>query len=363
MKYSIRFKYIKNEKGIAFVMLAIIMFFLIFCVGLAIDTSHVFVVKKQLQNAADSGALAGAGVLYPDSSATLLSQLSPNWSLAASTAPTFVKQNRASGSNLTDADILSVKTGYWNLSQNPPGMQPSTTVPKYKCSTSGLACTPSTATTSCSASEACLQQDVPAVQVTVQKSGVLSYFAKAVGWHAFSPSATAVAARGNPLSAQLSFPFAVSKCMADYYSLHPSPATIQIPGVNPQDPSCNTGNWTSLTMGGGGDSVVQGLLSGSTPPQSISFGDNIQIQSGTKANLYGLVDPYIGQTVLIPVVADPTKSSTPVTGFFEFIVTGVTKNGSHSYISGQFVPYQGDPTPSGLGGAQSNTVTPPMLIK
>ena len=34
--------------------------------ALAIDVNHLYVVKNELQNAADSGALAGAVALYAD---------------------------------------------------------------------------------------------------------------------------------------------------------------------------------------------------------------------------------------------------------------------------------------------------------
>jgi hypothetical protein len=368
MKVSNTFKALKNENGVAIVILALTMLVLLLSAGLAIDAGYAYFVKKQLQNAADSGALAGAGLLYPNSSTTPLSQLTPDWTSAGSIAPTFIKQNKAAGSYLTDADIVSVNTGYWNLNHIPPDIQPSSTAPKFKCSKSGSICTPSTATSVCGSNEVCLQQDVPAVQVTVQRSGLPTYFTKILGWETFSPSATAVAARGYPLSAKLSFPFAVSQCMADYYSAHPSPEIIQIPGTYSHVANCNTGNWTPFTLDGNSDSLIKRLLNGTTPSQGVSIGDNIHIQPGTETNLYGEVEKaYIGQTVLVPAVASPLTSDkqfdAPITGFFEFKITAVNKNGSHSYISGQFIPYQGDPEASRLGGAQGNTVTPPMLIK
>ncbi len=55
-----------NQRGAILAMVAI--FFVIFVglLALAIDVNHLYVVRNELQNAADSGALAGAQALYAD---------------------------------------------------------------------------------------------------------------------------------------------------------------------------------------------------------------------------------------------------------------------------------------------------------
>jgi hypothetical protein len=55
---------IKNDRGGVIVIVGIMMTVLIAFAALAIDLSHLFVVKNELQNAADAGALAGARFLY-----------------------------------------------------------------------------------------------------------------------------------------------------------------------------------------------------------------------------------------------------------------------------------------------------------
>jgi hypothetical protein len=63
------FGVIKNRKGIVAVIIATATVVFLGLAALAIDISHLFVVRNELQNAADAGALAGARFLY-DSNGT-----------------------------------------------------------------------------------------------------------------------------------------------------------------------------------------------------------------------------------------------------------------------------------------------------
>lgn len=56
----------KNQNGATMVLVAICAFMLIAFTALAVDLGHLFVAHNELQNAADAGALAGAGSLYID---------------------------------------------------------------------------------------------------------------------------------------------------------------------------------------------------------------------------------------------------------------------------------------------------------
>jgi Flp pilus assembly protein TadG len=57
----------RDERGSIAVIAAVTLPILLGFAALAIDLSHVYVVRNELQNAADAGALAGARVLYNDS--------------------------------------------------------------------------------------------------------------------------------------------------------------------------------------------------------------------------------------------------------------------------------------------------------
>ncbi len=61
---SASFGVIKNRRGIVAVIIATATVVFVGLAALAIDLSHLFVVRNELQNAADAGALAGARFLY-----------------------------------------------------------------------------------------------------------------------------------------------------------------------------------------------------------------------------------------------------------------------------------------------------------
>lgn len=61
---SASLRVIKNRRGIAAVIIATATVVFVGLAALAIDLSHLFVVRNELQNAADAGALAGARFLY-----------------------------------------------------------------------------------------------------------------------------------------------------------------------------------------------------------------------------------------------------------------------------------------------------------
>ena len=60
------FSKLNNQKGISAIIIAVCLVMLIGFIALSIDVSHLVVARNELQNAADSGALAGAAELYTD---------------------------------------------------------------------------------------------------------------------------------------------------------------------------------------------------------------------------------------------------------------------------------------------------------
>jgi len=55
---------LNNQRGVSAVIIGICLFMLVGFIALAIDVGHLYVVRNELQNAADAGALAGARHLY-----------------------------------------------------------------------------------------------------------------------------------------------------------------------------------------------------------------------------------------------------------------------------------------------------------
>ncbi|APG26973.1 hypothetical protein A7E78_03470 [Syntrophotalea acetylenivorans] len=104
----------QNERGAVIALIAILLVFFIGIVAIAVDVYHLYVVRNELQNGADSGALAGARELYLDDGTAV----DPNSNtIAANTAiqnasekiPVEVDYN--AGANSGD-----VQRGHWSFS-------------------------------------------------------------------------------------------------------------------------------------------------------------------------------------------------------------------------------------------------------
>jgi Flp pilus assembly protein TadG len=55
---------LNNQRGVSIIFIAIVIVLLVMFIALAVDIGHLCVVRNELQNGADAGALAGARFLY-----------------------------------------------------------------------------------------------------------------------------------------------------------------------------------------------------------------------------------------------------------------------------------------------------------
>lgn len=108
-------KFINNEKGIAAVYIALLLFALVAFVALAIDIGYMYVAKGQLQNASDAAALAGAARLPKLPAVTSISAFG-NLSGARREAWRFAYNNKMVPSGKSVFLIMS--TSYNSLSGN-----------------------------------------------------------------------------------------------------------------------------------------------------------------------------------------------------------------------------------------------------
>lgn len=102
-----------RQRGAVAVMTALCLTVLIGTTALAVDLGRAWVVRNELQNAADAAALAGAGALGPN-------YATPNWTQAEMKAQSAITLNRTEGSLLLTAQVQS---GYWNVTGTPAGLQ------------------------------------------------------------------------------------------------------------------------------------------------------------------------------------------------------------------------------------------------
>jgi Flp pilus assembly protein TadG len=289
---------------------------------IAVDIAHLYVVRNELQNAADAAALAGAAGLNPVSP-------TPQWSNAVTKGTNAVKLNGSDGKTLATGTVTA---GYWNLTGSPAGMQAQTITPGTN--------------------------DMPAVQVTVARSGtggtavnggaISGWLASVFGFGTAGVQATAVAVIAAPGTANPGalFPVALNKCLFDLYWNYstnqplndPSTGQPYVLDINssygPSSGTCASGEWTGFT-GATDASTEKGLVT-SGNPTAVSIGQNINISTGVKTSVYMAI-PATPLTVTMPVVSPLSPGATsPVYAFAGFVITKVFINGSHSYIEGHF---------------------------
>ncbi len=107
-----KFGLTENQRGTVAVLVGILAVVLVGFGALAIDVSHLFVVRNELQNAADSGALAGALFLYNDTGTSV----NQNANQTAYNAATANMSERApvdvhwNGGNAGD-----IQRGHWSF--------------------------------------------------------------------------------------------------------------------------------------------------------------------------------------------------------------------------------------------------------
>lgn len=70
-KFLYFYRKIGDQQGVSAIMIALMLVVLISFAALAIDISHLYVVRNELQNASDSGALAGARVLLDENDTSI----------------------------------------------------------------------------------------------------------------------------------------------------------------------------------------------------------------------------------------------------------------------------------------------------
>ncbi len=219
----------ENNRGVVLVLVAILLFVLVGMAALAIDLGHLYMVRNELQNAADAGALAGAADLYMIDPVTNVASVNPNANLTAWQAATANRAtakyaeggsyyrpvdihfdpddpNAAPAPNPNPGDLLKgdIQRGHWSFSLTP----------KFSRNDSLAAFSEETLWNS-TFDELDKNTDlINAVQVTARRDAnpASSFFARIFGMDQFLLSATAVAYLGfantiNP--GEIDFPLAV----------------------------------------------------------------------------------------------------------------------------------------------------------
>ena len=314
------------QRGASTVLIAISLFALIGFTALGIDIGYLFVVKNEMQNAADAAALAGASNLYKDNTPP-----TPNWALAEEEAEKSIALNKAANTNLSDGTISS---GYWDITREKSALQAKTITPT--------------------------NNDYPAIEVRISKAEgenegeVSTFFARALGIDTAAVGAKAVAVIISPGYKTSLFPIAITQCLFNNFwdsetdTPKPTPTGSYdiIIGSSYHYDACGTaavaGQWTSLGLDANDVTTTRKLIQQATGELSPTdsyydhneyrIGDHVWIEPGTKTAIYSDVNACSAngtgsekgkcEYVIVPVVQTPaedyeleTHTETPITGF------------------------------------------------
>ena len=383
----------KQQNGSVLVLAAGILIVLTGFAVLAIDVGRIYIVRNELQNAADSAALAGANCLDRQSlggsttECTAAYATTLNWTRASAKAVDQLSKNSASNIAISSIDSgHQVNVGYWNVNGG-TALQPTSLSPLGPCTVvAGVM------TTAC---------DKPAVSVSITKdagknNGPIAMLTAAMFGGANVPmTAKAVAVLSSPGNVPPSslIPQAINKCMYDKFWDAATGSPIIYTGT-PADPfglsvigqpwefrigsayhygTCDSGQWTTFDQDVNSQSAVGNLITNGNST-SLKIGDLTWIQPGTKTASYNDLDakyptPPTGTgssgwdvSVIVVDTADLTQKGTaPIVAFAGFHISDI-QGGSGKYIQGHFIANYITPGSGGIGPFYG-TYTPPRLAQ
>ncbi|WP_175810910.1 pilus assembly protein TadG-related protein [Burkholderia cepacia] len=374
----------RKQKGAVAITVAVLMLILLGFAALAIDVGYLFVVRNELQNAADAAALAGAPCIYPRAQCSNTKATVPDWATAQAQAVQGVSLNKSSNKTLTGY-TSDVSYGYWDVTGSVKGLQ--TSMPTSPA------------------------VGKPAVQVVVSRSGskngggVPSFLARLWGFQSVPESAVAVAVISDPgnVGSGALFPVALTKCMYDQYwdstNGKPKLATSTTPPGSGQPNQtvgqpytfyvtssyhagpCEAGQWTTFDTTANDVPTVRNLISNGNPdPAAVGSPSGVcsksdatctYIQPGTKTTLYTSVNDCSAagnkacEYVLVPIVQDLTTTSYERILAFACVHIDQAVGGSGKYIQMEMSNNPDKCQASGAGGVGPyyGALTPARLVE
>ncbi|MCP4746524.1 MAG: hypothetical protein GY874_10365 [Desulfobacteraceae bacterium] len=267
-------KTLKEQKGVTAVVFALMLFVFIGMAALAIDLNHLYVVRNELQTAADAGALAGARVLYNNDGTNVNTGANQAGHDAAenNTSENVSAEVQWNGSNASD----DVQRGHWQFSTGTFTPNDATApVDLWNVSTGELDAN---------------VNFINAVRVTARRNATpaTSFFARIFGFDNFQMQASAVAYigfAGSLTDDEVDQPIAI--CMESLLNAGKYNCNIGRMINSGQNQATNeTGGWTSFNQdndpcsGGTNAQEVRSLVCAGGNSQMIQLGQPMATNGG-----------------------------------------------------------------------------------
>jgi Flp pilus assembly protein TadG len=258
-------KPIRNQRGATSVIIALCLVVFLGMGAMAVDLGHLYVVRNELQNAADAGALAGARFLYNDDG--YVNEGANQIAIDAATA------NRSDRSPV-EVNPGEVQRGHWSFATRTFTPNDSTApVDLWDVSTAAL--------------DANLNF-INAVKVVTRRQATqaASFFARIWGYQGFDVSAEAVAYKGfagSLLPHEADQPVAICKqslLINDAYTC--SVGRMLNSGSN--DATHNTAGWTNFSQPceTANASEMRNLICATGNPDMVDYGEGIGATGGVQ---------------------------------------------------------------------------------
>lgn len=322
---KINFISIKLQQGSSIVAAMLFLPVMLAFFALAIDIGYYYVVRNELQNAADAAALAGAENLVRK-----ISDLTtPDFNTARIKALSIIPLNHADNNALINGEIIN---GYWDVTGKYSGLMSvigsDTSITYY-----------------------------PAIEVTIKKDNsnnngpFKSFFgATMLGINTINMKAKAVAVTGGPGAINKDLmPIALGGCIFT----NPPTGTFSTGTLFSKGGSnCYTGQWTTYSVNSNSNAFLKKLVNYATgveinsSPTPLTIGQKVWIQTGVKATDFKLIDACSAMNgnsscayMVVPVVSGSvsTNSQQQIMGFACVKVLNVTGSGSNTAINLQLI--------------------------
>lgn len=266
--------------------------------GLALDLGYMYIVKTELQRAADAGAMAGARALFFPWVTPV-----PQCARAQTKAWEIAQANLADGSapTVSTPPGYGVPYGHWNWST--------------RTFTPGCSSSPGTYTN--------------AVTIRAAKSNISLIFMGVFGYGPRTLAADALATMDfvGRLEEGASFVLVINRS-----SVKTAPVVTYI--YLAPDPPGN-GGWYAKAPTNPTSTLMQYYLNNPGMVPDIEVDDHVRLANGAWSTPLNIIqNNYMGKTVLMPVVETVQfNQNVPVLGFTAFQITGVSTTG-HRYVKG-----------------------------
>ena len=349
-------KQLTNKKGVVAVIVAILLVVFIGFAALAIDVGHLYVVRNELQNAADAAALAGASNLYVVNGSTIevntgANQVAFDQAHNNKSENIQVDVNWEPGVNAGD-----IQRGHWSFATHTFTPNDSTNPPNINQTAAQI--------------DADLNW-INAVQVITRRSNTpaASFFARIFGYPSFLMAAHAVAWIGFAATVppgDIDMPIAICKqALQDAsgnYNCHVGRFINSAGGG-----TGNTGAWTNFTQtlpDGTGDcqqtsaNDVKGYVNGTDPIPGATFGASLGTTNGNDAVLISLLydrwkpgsawptQPYHMRLLIIDCEGypGPVLSCSKIVGVVDLNMIWMNKTPTNKYQNAPRTMFHPEPT-------------------